>query len=150
VALNRDEPIEVTTNKALNETLSRTILTSGTTLLSVAATYVLGTGTIKDFAFALIIGITVGTYSSIFMATPVFLWVNRKFYGGRGHLLMLEKKDREGTGTLLSGQGGAGDGEGEAPETAAAEDGEAEAEDRKKTRRRRRRPRPAGEGEGGE
>ena len=150
VALNRDEEIEVTTNKALNETLSRTILTSGTTLLSVAATYVLGTGTIKDFAFALIIGITVGTYSSIFMATPVFLWVNRKFYGGRGHLLMLEKKEREGTGTLLSGgQGAPGDGEGE-PEVAAAEEGDAEAEDRKKTRRRRRRPRPAGEGEGGE
>jgi preprotein translocase subunit SecF len=152
VTLFRDEPIEDTTNRALNETLSRTILTSGTTLLSVAATYALGTGTIKDFAFALIIAITVGTYSSIFMATPVFLWVNRKFYGGRGHLLMLEKTDRGGTGTLLSGKKEA---EGDAPEGAGEGEGEGEvaaegeaAEERKKTRRRRRRPRPAGEGEG--
>jgi preprotein translocase subunit SecF len=86
VALFRDEDIEETSNRALNETLSRTILTSGTTLLSVIATYAMGTGAIADFAFALIVGITVGTYSSIFIATPVFLWVNRRFYGGTGHL----------------------------------------------------------------
>lgn len=86
VALFRDEPIEDTTNKALNETLSRTILTSGTTLLSVLATYIMGTDTIADFSFALIVGISVGTYSSLFIATPVFLWVNERFYGGKGHL----------------------------------------------------------------
>jgi preprotein translocase subunit SecF len=86
VALFRDEEIEVTTNRALNETLSRTILTSGTTLLSVFATYVMGSGSIADFSFALIVGITVGTYSSLFIATPVFLWVNKRFYGGKGHL----------------------------------------------------------------
>lgn len=86
VAMFRDEPIEDTTNRALNETLSRTILTSGTTLLSVIATYVMGSGSIADFSFALIIGITVGTYSSLFVATPVFLWVNQRFYGGKGHL----------------------------------------------------------------
>lgn len=86
VALFRDEDIEVTTNRALNETLSRTILTSGTTLLSVFATYVMGSGSIADFSFALIVGITVGTYSSLFIATPVFLWVNKRFYGGKGHL----------------------------------------------------------------
>ncbi|MFZ6179488.1 protein translocase subunit SecF [Nannocystis pusilla] len=87
VALSRDTPIEETTDIALNETLSRTILTSGTTLLVVLATWALGTGTIKDFAFALMIGIVVGTYSSLFIACPVFLWVNRRFYGGEGHLL---------------------------------------------------------------
>ncbi len=86
VALFRDDPIEETTNRALNDTLSRTILTSGTTLLSVIAVFVMGSGTIADFAFALIIGITVGTYSSLFVATPVFLWVNARFYGGKGHL----------------------------------------------------------------
>ena len=86
VALFRDEDIETTTNRALNETLSRTILTSGTTLLSVFATYLMGSGTIADFSFALIVGITVGTYSSLFIATPVFLWVNKRFYGGQGHL----------------------------------------------------------------
>jgi len=86
VSLFRDEDIHETTNRALNETLSRTILTSGTTLLSVSATYVMGSGSIADFSFALIVGITVGTYSSLFIATPVFLWVNKRFYGGKGHL----------------------------------------------------------------
>ena len=86
VALFRDEDITETSNRALNETLSRTILTSGTTLLSVIATYAMGSGAIADFAFALIVGITVGTYSSIFIATPVFLWVNQRFYSGTGHL----------------------------------------------------------------
>ncbi|MBX7083837.1 MAG: protein translocase subunit SecF [Nannocystaceae bacterium] len=86
VALFRDEDIEETTNRALNETLSRTLLTSGTTLLSVVAVYVMGSGSIADFSFALIVGITVGTYSSLFIATPVFLWVNRRFYAGKGHL----------------------------------------------------------------
>jgi preprotein translocase subunit SecF len=86
VALFRDDDIVETSNRALNETLSRTILTSGTTLLSVIATYAMGSGAIADFAFALIVGITVGTYSSIFIATPVFLWVNQRFYSGAGHL----------------------------------------------------------------
>lgn len=102
VALNRDAPIEETTDLALNETLSRTILTSGTTLLVVIATWALGTGTIKDFAFALLIGIVIGTYSSLFIACPVFLWVNKRFYGGQGHLLSAQSDEREGTGTLLA------------------------------------------------
>jgi preprotein translocase subunit SecF len=101
ISLHRDEPIDEVADNALNETLSRTILTSGTTLLVVVATWVLGSGPIKDFAFALFIGITVGTYSSLFIATPVFLWVNKRFYGGTGHLEAAEAAEREGTGTLL-------------------------------------------------
>ncbi len=107
VSLFRDEPVETTANQALNDTLSRTILTSGTTLLSVIATYVMGSGTIADFSFALIIGITVGTYSSLFVATPVFLWVNTKFYGGQGHLRWREAAAAEGAEPVLA----AGDGE---------------------------------------
>jgi preprotein translocase subunit SecF len=90
VALNREQDIIETTEVALNETLSRTILTSGTTLLVVVATWALGSGPIKDFAFALFIGIVVGTYSSLFIACPIFLWVNRRFYGNKGHLLTAE------------------------------------------------------------
>lgn len=100
VALDREAPIEETTDIALNETLSRTILTSGTTLLVVFATWALGTGTIKDFAFALMIGIVVGTYSSLFIACQVFLWVNKRFYGGEGHLLEAEKA-AQGVGEAL-------------------------------------------------
>jgi preprotein translocase subunit SecF len=62
-------------NRSINETLSRTILTSGTTLMVVLALFVFGGGVIHNFAFALLIGILVGTYSSIFVASPVLtLW----------------------------------------------------------------------------
>jgi preprotein translocase subunit SecF len=105
VALHRDAPIRETTNVALNDTLSRTILTSGTTILVVSAIWILGSGTIKDFAFALFVGIGVGTYSSLFLATPVFLWVNDKMYKGKGHLIGTEGDGKErGTGTLLGPQ----------------------------------------------
>ena len=62
-------------NSSINETLSRTILTSGTTLFVVIALLTLGGGVIHDFAFALVVGIFVGTYSSIFVASPMLiLW----------------------------------------------------------------------------
>ncbi len=106
VALDRDAPIEETTNRALNDTLSRTVLTSGTTLIVVLAIFFLGSGAIKDFAFALIVGVIVGTYSSLFIATPVFLWVNRRFYKGHGHLDWAEE---EVEGPLLAEGAGAVD-----------------------------------------
>jgi len=65
--------LEVIVNKSVNETLSRTILTSGTTLVVVAALFVLGGGIIHDFAFAMMVGIIVGTYSSIYVASPILL-----------------------------------------------------------------------------
>ncbi len=65
-------------NTSINQTLSRTMLTSGTTLLVVLALFFLGGEIIHDFAFALLIGVAVGTYSSVFIAS-VFLiyWENR-------------------------------------------------------------------------
>ena len=104
VALHRDDPIEETTNTALNETLSRTILTSTTTLIVVIATWVLGSGPIKDFAFALFVGLIAGTYSSLYVASPVFLWVNDKMFKGKGHLITADNDERRGTGTLLGPQ----------------------------------------------
>ena len=67
-----------TINTSINQTLSRTILTSGTTLLVVVALFFLGGEIIHDFSFALMVGVLVGTYSSIFIAS-VFLvyWENR-------------------------------------------------------------------------
>ncbi|MCA9771421.1 MAG: protein translocase subunit SecF [Myxococcales bacterium] len=62
-------------NASINETLSRTILTSGTTLLVVVALFFLGGAVIHDFAFVLMVGIAIGTYSSIFVASPcLILW----------------------------------------------------------------------------
>ena len=71
-------PLEVVINKSINETLSRTILTSGTTLVVVIALFILGGGIIHDFAFAMMVGIIVGTYSSIYVASPILLaWKDR-------------------------------------------------------------------------
>jgi len=63
----------VIVNRSINETLSRTLLTSMTTLVVLISLFVLGGGIIHDFAFALIVGIVVGTYSSIFVASPILL-----------------------------------------------------------------------------
>ena len=70
----RKEEYEKIINMSINETLSRTILTSGTTLLVVVSLLVLGGGVIHDFAFALLVGIIAGTYSSIFIASPVLIF----------------------------------------------------------------------------
>jgi preprotein translocase subunit SecF len=66
-------PLEIVINRSVNETLSRTLLTSGTTLVVVVALFVLGGGIIHDFAFAMLVGIVVGTYSSIYVASPILI-----------------------------------------------------------------------------
>ncbi len=62
-------------NTSVNQTLSRTLLTSSTTLLTIALLYFFGGAGIHGFSFALFVGIVVGTYSSIFIASPVLLWI---------------------------------------------------------------------------
>lgn len=69
-----NHPLTVVINRSINETLSRTIMTSGLTLLSVLALYLVGGSVIHNFAFVLLVGIIVGTYSSIFIASPVILF----------------------------------------------------------------------------
>jgi len=68
---NVQEPLTPVINRSVNETLSRTLLTSLTTFVVVAALFILGGEVIHDFAFALLVGVVVGTYSSIFIASPV-------------------------------------------------------------------------------
>jgi preprotein translocase subunit SecF len=71
-------PLITIINKSVNQTLGRTLLTSLTTLMVVIILFVLGGGIIHDFAFALIVGVLVGTYSSIFVASPILLaWQKR-------------------------------------------------------------------------
>ncbi len=72
-AMGKKLPFDQTINKSINETLSRTILTAGTTLLTVACLYFFGGGVIHDFALAMLIGILAGTYSSVFVASPILL-----------------------------------------------------------------------------
>ncbi len=61
-------------NQALNQTLSRTIITSGTVFLATASLYFFGGGVVNDFAFAFLVGILTGTYSSIYIASAFVLW----------------------------------------------------------------------------
>jgi preprotein translocase subunit SecF len=65
-------------NLSVSETLSRTILTSGATMLSVLAFFIYGTGVIKDFMLALVVGIIAGTYSSIYVAAPLTEWIDKR------------------------------------------------------------------------
>lgn len=65
-------------NQSINETLSRSILTSGTAVLVVLALFILGGPVLHGFAFALLVGFIVGTYSSIFIASPVVLYFERR------------------------------------------------------------------------
>ena len=75
--LSRREPLENVMNKAVNQTLSRTVMTSGLTFLTVIALFAFGGPVLHGFSFALVCGIIVGTYSSVFIASPIVLfWHN--------------------------------------------------------------------------
>lgn len=72
----RREDFGASVNESINQTLSRTVLTSGTTLVVVLSLFFLGGEVIHNFAFALLIGVIVGTYSSIFLAAPLLVFWN--------------------------------------------------------------------------
>ena len=75
----RKKSIEETINLSITETLSRTLITSGTTLLVVLALFLLGGEIIHDFSFALLVGVLIGTYSSIYVASPVAIYLTKLF-----------------------------------------------------------------------
>ncbi len=70
---SRGTSFEQVINDSVNQTLSRTILTSGTTILVLVCLFLLGGGVIEDFALALLLGVGVGTYSSVYVASPMLL-----------------------------------------------------------------------------
>lgn len=75
--LSRREPLEAVINKSVNQTLSRTVMTSGLTFLTVIALFLFGGPVLHGFSFALVVGIIIGTYSSVFVASPIVLfWHN--------------------------------------------------------------------------
>jgi preprotein translocase subunit SecF len=80
--LMRREEFPVVVNKAINQTLSRTILTSGLTFLTVAVLFVLGGEALRAFAFAMVVGVVVGTYSSFGIAAPIVVAWNK--FNGKG------------------------------------------------------------------
>ena len=77
IKLLRREPLESLINKSVNQTLSRTVMTSGLTFLTVIMLFLFGGPVLHGFSFALVVGIIIGTYSSVFVASPIVLfWHN--------------------------------------------------------------------------
>lgn len=83
LALDPQSKLKDVINGSINRVLQRSILTSATTLLATGALYVFGGGVVNDFAFIFIIGIITGTFSSIFIASPIFFWWHK---GDRRHV----------------------------------------------------------------
>jgi preprotein translocase subunit SecF len=71
---DRRSPLGQVINRSINETLSRTILTNGTAFVSVLSLFLFGGSVIHGFAFALVVGSVIGTYSTIFVASPIVLF----------------------------------------------------------------------------
>jgi len=88
---NKSGKVSEIVNFALNETLSRTILTSGTTLLTLLTLTIFGGPGMRDFSLTILIGVVVGTYSSVFVAAPVTLWWSKR----TGKNLRKEVQDTE-------------------------------------------------------
>lgn len=87
-------------NNAINSTLLRTIITSVTTLLTVISLFIFGGPALQDFSFAIIIGVLVGTYSSIFVASPIVAyWAKRKGINLRREILDAEQEIVESPAT---------------------------------------------------
>lgn len=72
--VRRREKLEKLTNDAVNETMSRTVITNGTAFLTILALVLFGGEVLRSFSWALLIGVVVGTYSTIYIASPVMLW----------------------------------------------------------------------------
>ncbi|MGH9560847.1 MAG: protein translocase subunit SecF, partial [Terracidiphilus sp.] len=86
--LTRREPLPDLVNRSINQTLSRTVLTSGLTFLTVLSLYIFGGEVLNGFSFALVIGILIGTYSSIAVAAPMLVaW--QEWRAGKGQTVSL-------------------------------------------------------------
>ena len=93
----KGKPLAEIINIAVNDTLSRTILTSGVTALSLIGLLIFGVGEIFDFAAAMLVGIVVGTYSSVYIASPLTIWLDERAarqakVGGNGNSGNLKAK----------------------------------------------------------
>jgi preprotein translocase subunit SecF len=76
--LARREPLEQIVNRAVNQTLARTIITAGTTFLAVVSLFVLGGEVLRGFAFSMLVGIVAGTYSTVFIAAAIAIVLSRR------------------------------------------------------------------------
>ena len=79
----RRDPLEKVVNTAVNQTLTRTIITAGTTFLSVLALYLFGGEVLRGFAFTMLVGIVSGTYSTVFIAAAIAIILGNRAAPGR-------------------------------------------------------------------
>lgn len=93
--MSRREPLPDLVNRSINQTLSRTVLTSGLTFLTVLSLYIFGGPVLKGFSFALVVGILIGTYSSIAVAAPMLVaWQEWRGKQGKGAALPAAKRSK--------------------------------------------------------
>jgi preprotein translocase subunit SecF len=93
--LNRREALPDVVNRSINQTLSRTVLTSGLTFLTVLSLYIFGGQVLRGFSFALVVGILIGTYSSIAVAAPMLVaWQEWRTKQGKAVALPAAKRTR--------------------------------------------------------
>jgi preprotein translocase subunit SecF len=78
----KDKKIERIIDISINERLVRTLMTSSTVFATTLVMNIFGAGLVSNFAFAMNVGVIVATYSSIFLAAPVFMWISKKYYSG--------------------------------------------------------------------
>jgi preprotein translocase SecF subunit len=105
MALHTKFDLEEVLNRSVNQTLARTLMTSLTTLLAVSALLIFGGAVIRPFALAMFIGVIVGTYSSVFIASPTLLALE-SYFGDHGGAGDAGKKAREGKGKPDRDKGG--------------------------------------------
>ena len=80
----RREPLDEIVNKSVNQTLGRTIITSGATFLAVLALYLFGGEVLRGFAFTMLVGVVTGTYSTVFIAAAIAIILSRRDAVGAG------------------------------------------------------------------
>jgi preprotein translocase subunit SecF len=78
----RKDPLDKIINDSVNQTLSRTLISSGTTFLTVLGLFLFGGEVLRGFGFTMVVGIIVGTYSTIFIASPIVVWWQNMLQGG--------------------------------------------------------------------
>ena len=93
--MTRRGPLADVVNRSINQTLSRTVLTSGLTFLTVLALYLFGGEVLNGFSFALVVGILIGTYSSIAVAAPMLVaYQDWRASKGKSNVLPAAKRGR--------------------------------------------------------
>jgi preprotein translocase subunit SecF len=93
LAANRTDSLYKITNDSINQTLSRTIITSGLVLLSVISLVLFGGEVLRSFSLALLVGVTMGTYSTVAIASPIAIWWQKKLGAAKAAPVQMKKSE---------------------------------------------------------